>query len=92
MSGEKRDYNLMCRHMHAPTGIDRQPRLSELHKDADGFMCARTCTGEVASKCLHTCDRSKSAGETDSHLTSLSTFTLLHFHSHHLFSPLFFLF
>jgi hypothetical protein len=51
---KKRVWDLTCRHVHASTGIDRQPRLSELHKDADELMCARTCTGEVASKCLHT--------------------------------------
>jgi len=52
---------LTRRHAHALTGIDRQPRLSELHKDADESMCARTWAGEWRqhAKYLHTCDRSK---------------------------------
>jgi hypothetical protein len=67
--GSKQSF-LTCRHVHALTGIGRQPRPSELHRAADESMCARTWAGEWRSfaKCVHTCDRSKKVPGKQTHI------------------------
>ena len=63
--------NLTCRHVRASTGIDRQRRLSELHRDADELMCARTWeVSGVKSACIHVTGRKVLGKQTHSHLTS----------------------
>lgn len=57
-AARKRVQDSSCRQVRASTGIDRQPRFSELHSDADDMMCARTCgCGWRQSACIHVTGR-----------------------------------